>query len=121
MERSLTRAKERMGQVVDSIREGMAVIDRDGRVQLWNRAAETLTGRKADEVLNKTLREGLPDFLGAPSPMGTIERALNHGERDTLEHIAGPGAGSRVYEVRLFPYSGGVTIFFNEVMLQRRQ
>lgn len=120
VEMSLMRTKERMEHVVDSIREGMAVVDRSGRIQLWNRAAAKLTGREADRVLGRTLRQALPDFLGAPAPLGTIERAINHGEQATLEHIAGPGAGSRVYEVRLLPFSDGVTVFFNEVMLGER-
>ena len=87
--------------------------------QLWNRAAARLTEVPAGRVLGKKLREALPDFLGAPSPMGAIEHSLRSGQDDVLEHIAGPGAGSRVYEVRLHPFSDGVTIFFSEIMLRR--
>jgi PAS domain S-box-containing protein len=120
IEKSLSRTKERLELVVDSIREGMAVVDHGSRIQVWNRAAAKLTGLSADQVIGHPLREALPDFLGAPAPAGAIERALTHAESDTLEHIAGPGAGSRVYEVRLLPYSRGVTIFFSEVMLGER-
>lgn len=118
-EQALERANERLGHVVDSIREGMAVIDRDMTITLWNAAAARVTGLVPARVLGKTVREALPDFLGAPAPLSAIDRALRLGEGDTLEHIAGPGAGSRVYEVRLFPFSDGVTLFFSEIMLAR--
>jgi PAS domain S-box-containing protein len=118
-ERALERTTEHLEHVVDSIREGMVVVDHSEVIQLWNRAAARLTEVPAERVLGRKLREALPDFLGAPSPMGAIEHSLRSGQDDVLEHIAGPGAGSRVYEVRLHPFSDGVTIFFGEIMLKR--
>lgn len=117
MERALLKAKERLEEVVNSIREGMAVVDRDHVVQVWNRAAAKLTGIPTEQVVGRPVREALPGFLGAPTPAGVIERVLTHAEPAVIEHISGPGRGSQVYEIRMLPFADGVTIFFTEVAL----
>lgn len=48
---------------MSSIRSGVAVVDRDLRVHLWNRRAEDLWGMRADETVGKHLLNldiGLP-------------------------------------------------------------
>ena len=43
------------GPVVAALADGLAIVDRDGVVQLWNPAAEQLTGRTAAEMLHREL------------------------------------------------------------------
>ena len=48
------------GPVVAALSDGLTIIDRDGVVQLWNPAAEQLTGRSAAEVLGRELQFPVP-------------------------------------------------------------
>jgi len=48
------------GPVVAALSDGLAIIDRDCVVQLWNPAAEQLTGRNAAEALHRELPFPVP-------------------------------------------------------------
>jgi two-component system phosphate regulon sensor histidine kinase PhoR len=48
------------GPIVAALSDGLAIVDRRGVVQLWNPAAEQLTGRPAAEMLNNTLTFPVP-------------------------------------------------------------
>ncbi len=48
------------GPVVAALSDGLTIIDRDGIVQLWNPAAEQLTGCSAAEVLGRELQFPVP-------------------------------------------------------------
>jgi len=48
------------GPVVAALSDGLTIIDRDGIIQLWNPAAEQLTGCTAAEVLGRELQFPVP-------------------------------------------------------------
>ena len=48
------------GPVVAALADGLAIVDNDGKVRLWNPAAEQVTGRPAAEVLNHRLPFPVP-------------------------------------------------------------
>jgi two-component system phosphate regulon sensor histidine kinase PhoR len=55
--------KERSFAILANIADGIVAVDRDGKVVLWNRAAEQITGVPQEEVLGRTpvqvLKRGL--------------------------------------------------------------
>lgn len=79
------------GPVVAALTDGLAIIDQDGRVRLWNPAAERITGRPAAEALNHALP------FPVPSPGETIDHCLPEGRwvRITAGELPGQ-ADSRV-------------------------
>jgi two-component system phosphate regulon sensor histidine kinase PhoR len=42
------------GPVVAALTDGLAIVDQDGRIRLWNPAAERMTGFRAAEVLGRS-------------------------------------------------------------------
>ena len=58
-ERALKSDRERLAITLASITEGVAATDERGRVFLWNRAAERLTGRDVRSVLGRSLGEAI--------------------------------------------------------------
>jgi two-component system, chemotaxis family, CheB/CheR fusion protein len=59
----LDEAKTFVGSLVNSIQPGMAVVDREMRVVVWNRGCEDLWGLRADEIIGSPLTSldiGLP-------------------------------------------------------------
>src|SRR5262245_42367409 len=51
-------------QIVESLSEGMAVVQTDGTIALWNDALERITGLSRERVIGKTLGEALPFVRG---------------------------------------------------------
>ena len=47
------RARARAAQALEFIRDGVCLVDAEGLVQLWNPAAEAITGRPAAEVIGR--------------------------------------------------------------------
>lgn len=76
------------GPVVAALADGLAVVDRDGRVRLWNPAAAQVTGRSVAESLNRAL----------PFPLPPSGQVLDHRLPDgrwikiTSGELPGPGA-----------------------------
>jgi diguanylate cyclase (GGDEF)-like protein/PAS domain S-box-containing protein len=74
---------------LDSLPEGIALADMDGRATFWNRAAEAITGHLGAEVLGAPVRDALEKLVVGGARQWTILT-------DTEAH---PGRGSLV-EVR---------------------
>ncbi|EEP72460.1 histidine kinase [Micromonospora sp. ATCC 39149] len=76
------------GPVVAALADGLAVVDRDGHVRLWNPAAAEVTGRSVTEALNRPL----------PFPLPPSGQVLDHRLPDgrwlkiTSGELPGPGA-----------------------------
>jgi two-component system phosphate regulon sensor histidine kinase PhoR len=51
--RAVAAEREQAAHVLDAVGDGIFLVDADGVVRLWNRAAELVTGVRADEVLEE--------------------------------------------------------------------
>ncbi|MEU6072683.1 ATP-binding protein [Micromonospora sp. NPDC047074] len=75
------------GSVVAALADGLAVVDHDGHVRLWNPAAVQVTGRSTGQALNRPLPFPLP-------PSGQVlDHRLPDGRwlRITSGELPGPG------------------------------
>jgi PAS domain S-box-containing protein len=118
--RAVQTSETRLRQVIGSINEGMIVVGRDWRIELWNDAAERTLGRSRAAVLGRPLGEVL--VQDAQSPLcATISRAMVDGRAGVLDEmpLLGP-ENDHVFEVRVFPFERGVTIFFEDITERKR-
>jgi PAS domain S-box-containing protein len=60
--RAAASEREQAANVLEAVGDGIFLIDRDGVVRLWNRAAELVTGLVAQEVCNEPLTAALSDW-----------------------------------------------------------
>jgi PAS domain S-box-containing protein len=60
LSREAAQREQFVRNVLESLTEGLVVLDRDGRVAAWNRAMEKICGRAAREVLGRGLLEVIP-------------------------------------------------------------
>ncbi|MBG6068862.1 PAS domain-containing sensor histidine kinase [Micromonospora ureilytica] len=75
------------GPVVAALADGLAVVDRDGHVRLWNPAAAQVTGRTVEQALSRPLPFPLP-----PSGQVRDHRMLDgRWLRITSGDLPGPG------------------------------
>jgi two-component system phosphate regulon sensor histidine kinase PhoR len=69
--------REQAANVLDVVGDGIFLLDRDGIVRLWNRAAEIATGLRSDEVVGRAPGDVSPgwDELAARIPI--VERGAS--------------------------------------------
>ncbi len=58
-----------LGVIIDSIPDGLLAVDREGRVIMWNRAVEEMTGVRKEEVLGKGGYACAAPFFGERRPI----------------------------------------------------
>lgn len=72
--------------VADRVPAAVIIVAEDGTVLHWNRAAETVFGKHADEVRGLSLESLLPN---RPQPAGATElESLTQRQREVLQLIA---------------------------------
>jgi PAS domain S-box-containing protein len=68
-ERALRESERRLNDIIDFLPDPTFVIDLNGRVILWNRAIEEMTGTPAGEMLGRGNHEYALPFYGTRRPM----------------------------------------------------
>jgi PAS domain S-box-containing protein len=108
--RAAAAEREQAARVLEAIGDGVFVLDANGVVQLWNRAAELMTGLTGERLRGTVLAAAIPEWpdlskriaitLGreAPRPMTVPVRV---GERDLwLSFVAVQSAADVIYAFR---------------------
>lgn len=67
--RALQESQRRLADIIDFLPDATFAIDMDGRVIIWNRAAEEMTGVKSEEILGKGNFEYAIPFYGFRRPI----------------------------------------------------
>jgi diguanylate cyclase (GGDEF)-like protein/PAS domain S-box-containing protein len=102
-------------EVIESLNEAMAVIQRDGRVTLWNEALERTLGVPRQRALGRPLLEAVPGLAATalPALIGSVGES---GRADSIEQLVFERNGERrILQIRLFPFLSGVTVFWNDI------
>ncbi len=113
--------ERRRREVMDSLDQGMAVIDDNGLVTLWNETLERIVGCPCDRALGRSITSALPVLSTTELP-----RAINDTLKDrtprTLSHLAlSSAADTRILHVKVVPVAGGVTLLWQDVTERTRE
>jgi PAS domain S-box-containing protein len=101
--------REQAAQVLDAVGDGIFLVDADGVVRLWNRAAERVTGVSAEEANGRMAVDVIPglDALAERIPVAergaprSVALPVAFAERDLwLSFVAVRGAAGVVYAFR---------------------
>lgn len=113
-----------LATVVESMKDGLSVFDRDGRLITWNRQYPALLNLKRDKIMHgmsidtiqALLPERIQDSAGAPSVLSEFNLARQeHAHRFELVF-----AGGRVVEFRSNPMPGGGFVTLYSDLTERR-
>jgi diguanylate cyclase (GGDEF)-like protein/PAS domain S-box-containing protein len=118
----VTRLEEdhRRREVIESLDHGMAVVDSNGVVTLWNDALERILGCPRERALGRSLAGAMP-ALGKTELPRAITDALTSRSPRTLAQLGLPSAaGVRILQVKILPVVGGVTLLWHDVTEQTR-
>jgi diguanylate cyclase (GGDEF)-like protein/PAS domain S-box-containing protein len=102
-------------EVIDSLDHGMAVIDRGGRITLWNDVLERITGCPRQRALGRSLVGALPVLSTTELPQAASDALARRLPRTLPELRLGTSAGVRILEIKLVPVSGGLTLLWHDV------
>jgi diguanylate cyclase (GGDEF)-like protein/PAS domain S-box-containing protein len=107
--------EHRHREIIESLNEGMSVIDRDSVVTLWNDALERITGCDRERAEGRPLLEIVPVLAGTEL-REAIDAALTRGEPEVLNDFTlVRDTGRRLLQIRVFPYVGGATLFWSDI------
>jgi PAS domain S-box-containing protein len=59
---AMAAAREQAARVLEAVGDGVILVDPDGVLRFWNRAAELVTGRSRDDVVGRQAGEVLTDW-----------------------------------------------------------
>jgi diguanylate cyclase (GGDEF)-like protein/PAS domain S-box-containing protein len=107
--------EHRSQEVIDSLDQGMCVVDSSGRVTLWNDALERIAGVSRTIALGDTLVRVMPILEKTELP-GAVEQTLKDRRRRTISEVRlSSTAGTRFVQVRMRPVSNGLALFWREL------
>ena len=112
--------EHRRREVVESLAQGMSVIDDDGRITLWNDALEHMLSCPRERALGRSLVNAVPVLWNTDLPRA-IGAALTTRTPRTLTYLELPSAtGVRIFQVSIVPVVGGVTVLWHDVTERTR-
>ncbi|MDD4653180.1 MAG: SpoIIE family protein phosphatase, partial [Methanothrix sp.] len=68
-EEALKQSERRQAEIIEFMPDAILAVDLEGRVMVWNKAMESLTGVKADDILGKDNYEHALPFYGFRRPI----------------------------------------------------
>lgn len=112
-----TRASERFSSVIESIQEGLIVINRDWQFVFINTEGQRLLRREETDLIGRGLWDEYPNLLGSEFGQACQDAM----ERNIAAVIEDPSAvtGS-ILENRIYPSPDGILIFYVDVTQKRR-
>jgi PAS domain S-box-containing protein len=112
---ALCESERRYRHLVESISEGVLLLDREWRCRLVNEAALRLLRRSRERVLDAHLEELLPGL--GETPFGeAYRRAMQQRVAETVtDRYAFPGEEKRWYEVHVYPVPEGILVIVDDV------
>ncbi|WP_332911592.1 PAS domain-containing protein [Algoriphagus boritolerans] len=101
-----------LSEILESISDAFYAVDKDWNFTYFNKEAENLLLKKADEVLGKSIWELFPAAIGTPL-QEIYYRVSQTGLPESFEYLF-PGDGSW-YELNAYPSNGGVSAYFKNI------
>ena len=100
-EAEILRLQRLLQNITDSMPSALIALDPDGRVLLWNPAAETLTGQTAAQAQGQSLWQACPELARYRDLFERVlrERQMAHRRQESLT----TEAGATYHDVDVFP------------------
>jgi PAS domain S-box-containing protein len=114
---ALQESARAMTEILEKTTDAFFAVDREWRFIYLNPEAETLLGRRRDEVIGKELWKEFPQLNGSPFEVN-YRRVMT--EQMPVEFEASDAAGKVWFEMRAYPSGGGVSVFFRDVTERKR-
>jgi diguanylate cyclase (GGDEF)-like protein/PAS domain S-box-containing protein len=107
-------------EAIESLDQGITVLDSRGRITLWNIALEQMVDCSRERALGRSLFVALPALTSSGFPR-TLDDAIEH-QRSRTQLLYGvlSAAGARILQVTILPADGSTTLLWRDVTDQKR-
>jgi diguanylate cyclase (GGDEF)-like protein/PAS domain S-box-containing protein len=110
----------RRREVIESLDQGMSVVDSSGLITLWNDALERILVCPRAHALGRSLVGAVPVLSQTDLPR-VIKDALANQNPQTIAQLGLPSdSGTRILQVRILPVVNGVTLLWQDVTERTR-
>jgi diguanylate cyclase (GGDEF)-like protein/PAS domain S-box-containing protein len=107
--------EERHRDVIESLDQGMCVVNNQGRVVLWNDALQRMVECPRDRAVGRSLDAALP-VLSKTDFQRAFDAAVAAGSARTLSRfMLQTSEGVRVFQIKILPEAEGVTILWQDL------
>ena len=101
--------------------DGVFLVDRDGVIRLWNRAAEAITGLRSDEIRNRPATETIPGWAEVETRIPVARRPGDADDASSAETVPLEVGGREVWLSIVGVNLGDGTVYaFRDVTRERR-
>lgn len=111
---ALQHADRRLRAVMNSITDGLLLVERDGRIGYVNEQGARLLGRRTDELTGRHRTE----VFGTGEFEAGFESTLLRGQAVSFEAMA-PGVPERWLECHCYPSHDGLSVYFHDITDRR--
>ena len=117
---SQIESEHRSQEAIESLDQGIAVLDDRGFITLWNHALERMVDCARDHALGRRLLDAVP-VLQSSGLQRNIDDAIEHqSPRSQLLFGMLSSSGARILQVTIHPAEGSTTILWRDVTDQKR-
>jgi diguanylate cyclase (GGDEF)-like protein/PAS domain S-box-containing protein len=105
----------RRHEIVNALEQGMAVVDDNGRITVWDEALQRILSCPGNRAIGRSLLGAVPALTKTEVPQA-LSDTLVHRKTRTLRNVAVPfGPATRVLDVSVVPVDGGATLLWHDV------
>src|SRR5205823_4131030 len=112
--------EHRRREVIDSLNQGMSVVDGHGRITLWNDDLERILGCPRDRALNRSLVSAVPALSKSELPRAISDVLTSRSPRTLAPLRLSSAADAQILEVIILPVVGGATLLWHDITERTR-
>ena len=114
---ALLESARTMTNILEKTADGFFAVDAEWKLTYVNAAAETMFGRKRDELLGGLLWERFPELVGSVF-QNNYQQVM--AEKVAIEFEASDPSGKTWYNVHAYRSNGGLSVFIRDVSERKK-
>jgi PAS domain S-box-containing protein len=107
-----------MQGLLDSISDAVIALDNSWRYTYFNKQAEELLGKKAEDVIGKTMWEAFPDRIPSGEVHPKLLEARASGQTQIFEHYV--PSRDEWHQIRAYPHADGILMITLDITEEKR-
>ncbi len=111
--------RDRSREILDSISDGMFLLDRDLRVLAINAAGVAIDGRPAEAIIGRSLLEVWPATRDTPT-LSLVNRVMAERQHGQVTYQRANVPIEQWIRLNVYPVAGGTAIFYRNVTVAKR-
>ncbi len=115
-ERKLNESRAIITEVIETSEDAFVSFDRDGLIQVANRSAAEIAGKKVSELIGRSYEVLFDGDTNSPL-LSTLDRVRRSQKPEATEYLA--TKLNRWYDTRVFPVVGGAALFMSDVTTRK--